>query len=153
MEDTIIVDTGDALLVSKKGSSQKVKQIVAEIRKDTQLHNIHLQGFRPWGTYTILEDSNGYKIKRIEVKPHKRLSLQSHKFRNEHWIVVEGIATITLNDKVFTLNQNESTYIKAGDKHRLLNDTDKPLIIIEAQVGSYTGEDDIERFDDDFKRN
>lgn len=153
MEDTIIVDTGDALLVSKKGSSQKVKQIVAEIRKDTQLHNIHLQGFRPWGTYTILEDSNGYKIKRIEVKPHKRLSLQSHKFRNEHWIVVEGIATITLNDKVFILNQNESTYIKAGDKHRLLNDTDKPLIIIEAQVGSYTGEDDIERFDDDFSRN
>lgn len=153
MEDTIIVDTGDALLVSKKGSSQKVKQIVAEIRKDTQLHNIHLQGFRPWGTYTILEDSNGYKIKRIEVKPHKRLSLQSHKFRNEHWIVVEGCATITLNDKVFTLNQNESTYIKAGDKHRLLNDTDKALVIIEAQVGSYTGEDDIERFDDDFKRN
>jgi len=152
IEDLIIVDTDDALLVSKKGSSQKIKQIVAEIRKDTQLHNIHLQGFRPWGSYTVLEDSDGYKIKRIEVKPHKRLSLQSHKFRNEHWIVVSGIATITLNDKVFILKQNESTYIKAGDKHRLLNDTDENLVIIEAQVGSYIGEDDIQRFDDDFNR-
>ena len=152
IEDLIIVDSGDALLISKKGSSQKVKQIVAQVRKDTQLHNIHLTGHRPWGTYTVLEDKDGYKIKRIEVKPHKRLSLQSHKFRNEHWIVVSGTATITLNDKTFILNQNESTYIKAGDKHRLLNDTNEPLIIIEAQVGSYTGEDDIERFDDDFSR-
>ena len=152
IEDLIIVDTGDALLISKKGSSQKVKQIVSEIKKTTDLHNIHLTGYRPWGTYTILEDKDKYKIKRIEVKPHKRLSLQSHKFRNEHWIVVDGTATITLNDKVFVLNQNESTYIKAGDKHRLANDTDKPLTIIEAQVGSYTGEDDIERFDDDFSR-
>ena len=152
IEDLIIVDSGDALLISKKGSSQKVKQIVSQIKKTTQLHNIHLTGHRPWGSYTVLEDSVGYKIKRIEVKPHKRLSLQSHKFRNEHWIVVEGTATITINDKVFTLNQNESTYIKAGDKHRLLNDTDEALIIIEAQVGSYTGEDDIERFDDDYER-
>ena len=153
IEDLIIVDTGDALLVSKKGSSQKVKKVVSEIKKNTQLHNIHLQGFRPWGSYTILEDSNGYKIKRIEVKPYKRLSLQSHKYRNEHWIVVSGSATVTINDKTFILNENESTYIKAGDKHRLLNDTDEALIIIEAQVGSYTGEDDIERYDDDFSRN
>ena len=152
IEDLIIVDSGDALLISKKGSSQKVKQIVAEVRKDTQLHNIHQTAHRPWGTYTVLEDKQGYKIKRIEVKPHKRLSLQSHRHRNEHWIVVEGAATITLNNKVFILNQNESTYIKAGDKHRLLNDTNEPLIIIEAQVGSYTGEDDIERLDDDYKR-
>ena len=152
IEDLIIVDTGDALLISKKGSSQKVKQIVSEIKKDTQLHNIHLQGFRPWGSYTVLEDSNGYKIKRIEVKPHKRLSLQSHKFRNEHWIVVSGTAIVTINDKTFTLNQNESTYIKAGDIHRLLNDTNEVLVIIEAQVGNYTGEDDIERLDDDYKR-
>ncbi|MBT5491737.1 mannose-1-phosphate guanylyltransferase/mannose-6-phosphate isomerase [bacterium] len=153
IEDLIIVDSGDALLISKKGSSQKVKQIVAQVRKDTQLHNIHLTGHRPWGTYTILEDSDGYKIKRIEVKPNKRLSLQSHKHRNEHWIVVSGTATVTINDKTFILNQNESTYIKAGDKHRLLNDTKEALVIIEAQVGSYTGEDDIERYADDFSRN
>lgn len=150
IEDTIIVDTGDALLISKKGSTQKVKQIVSEIRKDTQLHNIHLEGHRPWGTYTILEDSVGYKIKRIEVKPNKRLSLQKHKYRNEHWVVVSGIATISLNDDIFTLNQNESTYIKAGDIHRLENKTDELLIIIEVQVGNYTGEDDIERLEDDY---
>jgi len=148
----IIVDTGDALLISKKGSSQKVKQVVSEIRKTTDLHNIHLTGHRPWGTYTILEDSDGYKIKRIEVKPEKRLSLQRHKHRNEHWIVVSGQATVTINEKTFLLNENESTYIKAGDIHRLSNDTNAPLVIIEAQVGSYTGEDDIERLDDDYKR-
>jgi mannose-1-phosphate guanylyltransferase len=153
IEDLIIVDTGDALLVSKKGSSQKVKQVVSEIKKATQLHNIHLQGFRPWGSYTVLEDSNGYKIKRIEVKPNKRLSLQSHKYRNEHWIVVVGTATVTVNDKTFILKQNESTYIKAGDIHRLLNATDENLVIIEAQVGSYTGEDDIVRLEDDYNRN
>lgn len=153
IEDCIIVDTGDAILISKKGSSQKVKQVVKEIRKTTTLHEIHLQGFRPWGTYTILEDSNGYKIKRIEVKPYKRLSLQRHKYRNEHWIVVSGSATVTINDKTFILNQNESTYIKAGDIHRLLNDTNEALVIIEVQVGKYTGEDDIERLEDDFRRN
>jgi len=152
IEDLIIVDTGDALLISKKGSSQKVKAIVKEVRKNTQLHNIHLTGHRPWGSYTILEDSNGYKIKRIEVKPKKRLSLQRHKYRNEHWIVVSGEAIVTVNDKTFTLKQNESTYIKAGDIHRLLNDTNEMLVIIEAQVGSYTGEDDIERLEDDYKR-
>ena len=153
IKDSIIVDTGDALLVAKKGSSQKVKEIVNELKENqSNLPNIHLTGYRPWGTYTILEDSNGYKIKRIEVKPGKRLSLQRHKFRNEHWVVVSGEATVTINEEVFTLKENESTYIKAGDMHRLSNDTNKPLVIIEAQVGSYTGEDDIERFDDDFER-
>jgi mannose-1-phosphate guanylyltransferase len=153
IEDMIIVDTGDAILVSKKGSSQKVKQVVSEIKKTTELHNVHLTGHRPWGTYTVLEDKEGYKIKRIEVNPEGRLSLQRHKFRNEHWIVVNGTATVTINDKTFLLEQNESTYIKAGDVHRLLNDTNEPLVIIEAQVGSYTGEDDIERLEDDYKRN
>lgn len=152
VEDLIVVDTGDALLISKKGSSQKVKDVVAEVKKDSQLHNIHLTGYRPWGTYTVLEDSPGYKIKRIEVKPGKRLSLQKHYHRNEHWIVVSGQATVTINQDTFKLNENESTYIKAGDLHRLLNDTNKSLVIIEAQVGHYTGEDDIVRLDDDFKR-
>lgn len=152
IEDCIIVDTGDALLVSKKGSSQKVKKVVSEIKKHTQLHNIHLTGYRPWGTYTILEDSMGYKIKRIEVKPGKRLSLQKHEHRNEHWVVVSGSATVTINDDTFILKENESTYIKAGDMHRLLNDTKDVLVIIEAQVGSYTGEDDIIRIEDDYKR-
>ncbi|MBN2249789.1 MAG: cupin domain-containing protein, partial [Campylobacterales bacterium] len=152
IEDTIIVDTGDALLISKKGSSQKVKEIVAEVRKNTELHHIHLTGHRPWGTYTVLEESDGYKIKRIVVKPGKRLSLQKHYHRNEHWIVLSGSATVTVNDKEYIVNPNESTYIKAGDIHRLENKGKLPLVIIEAQVGEYTGEDDIVRFEDDFKR-
>ncbi len=152
VEDLIIVDTGDALLVSKKGSSQKVKQVVAEIKKTTQLHNIHLTGHRPWGTYTVLEDNDGYKIKRIVVKPGKRLSLQKHYHRNEHWIVVSGTATVTVGDEVKLIRPNESTYIKMGETHRLENKGKIPIILIEAQVGEYTGEDDIIRIEDDFHR-
>jgi mannose-1-phosphate guanylyltransferase len=153
IKDCIIVDTGDALLVSKKGSSQKVKQIVDRLQKtQSSLHNIHLTGNRPWGTYTVLEDSVGYKIKRIVVNPNKRLSLQKHLHRNEHWVVVSGMATVTVEDKTFLLNENESTYIQAGEIHRLSNDTNEPLVIIEVQVGSYTGEDDIIRIEDDFTR-
>ena len=153
IQESIIIDTGDALLVAKKGSSQKVKEIVNRLKQeDSLLPNIHLTGHRPWGTYTVLEESDGYKIKRIEVKAGKRLSLQRHKYRNEHWVVIHGNATVTINNDTFVLNQNESTYIKAGDIHRLLNDTNEPLVIIEVQVGSYTGEDDIERLEDDYKR-
>lgn len=152
IEDLIIVDTGDALLISKKGSSQKVKQVVAEIRKTTELHNIHLTGYRPWGTYTILEDTPRYKIKRIEVKPGKRLSLQKHFHRNEHWIVVSGTATVTVGEKTTLVRPNESTYIKMGELHRLSNEGKIPVVLIEAQVGEYTGEDDIVRIEDDFKR-
>jgi len=152
MDDCIIIDTGDALLVSKKGSSQKVKQVVAQIRKTTDLHNIHLTGHRPWGTYTVLEECQGYKIKRIEVKPGKRLSLQKHYHRNEHWIVVSGTATVTVGDEIKTICPNESTYIKMGEVHRLENKGKIPVVLIEAQVGEYTGEDDIVRIEDDFKR-
>ena len=152
MEDCIIVDTGDAILISKKGSSQKVKQVVNEIKKTTQLHNIHLTGHRPWGTYTVLEESVGYKIKRIEVKPGSRLSLQKHFHRNEHWIVLSGTATVTVGDETRLVRPNESTYIKMGEIHRLENQGKIPVVLIEAQVGEYTGEDDIVRICDDFKR-
>ena len=152
MEDCIIVDTGDALLISKKGSSQKVKQIIDEVKKTTELHNIHLTGHRPWGTYTVLEESEGYKIKRIEVKPGKRLSLQKHHHRNEHWIVVSGTATVTVGETKKYLRPNESTYIKMGELHRLENEGKIPVVLIEAQVGEYTGEDDIVRVSDDLKR-
>jgi mannose-1-phosphate guanylyltransferase len=153
IEDMIIVDTGDALLISKKGSSQKVKKIVEEVRKSTELHNIHLTAHRPWGTYTVLEDTPGYKIKRIEVKAGKRLSLQKHFHRNEHWIVVSGTATVTVGDETRLVRPNESTYIKMGEVHRLENQGKIPVVLIEAQVGEYTGEDDIIRISDDFKRN
>ncbi len=153
VEDMIIVDTGDALLISKKGSSQKVKEVVAELKKrDSHLPNIHLTAHRPWGTYTVLEDTPGYKIKRIVVRPGKRLSLQKHFHRNEHWIVVSGTATVTVGENTFLVRPNESTYIKMGEIHRLENTGKIDLVLIEAQVGEYTGEDDIVRIDDDFKR-
>ena len=153
IEDLIIIDSGDALLISKKGSSQKVKKVVEKLKEtNSQLHNIHLTGHRPWGTYTVLEEANGYKIKRIEVKPGKRLSLQKHFHRNEHWIVVSGTATVTVGDETRYVRPNESTYIKMGELHRLENEGKIPVVLIEAQVGEYTGEDDIVRIDDDFKR-
>jgi mannose-1-phosphate guanylyltransferase len=153
IEDCIIVDTGDALLISKKGSSQKVKNVVAKLKEqNSELHHIHLTAHRPWGTYTILEDTSSYKIKRIVVKPGKRLSLQKHFHRNEHWIVVSGTATVTVGDETRLVRPNESTYIKMGEVHRLENEGKIPVILIEAQVGEYTGEDDIVRIEDDFKR-
>lgn len=153
IEDLIIVDTGDALLISKKGSSQKVKKVVDKIKElGNGLHNIHLTAHRPWGTYTVLEDTPGYKIKRIEVKPGKRLSLQKHYHRNEHWIVVSGTATVTVGDETRLVRPNESTYIKMGEIHRLANEGKIPVVLIEAQVGEYTGEDDIVRIDDEYGR-
>lgn len=152
IEDLIIVDTGDALLISKKGSSQKVKNIVQKIRCDTELHNIHLTAHRPWGTYTILEDNPKYKIKRIEVKPGGRLSLQKHFHRSEHWTVVSGTAVVTLGEKEIALRANESIYIPMGELHRLQNRGKLNLVIIETQIGDYLGEDDIVRVEDDYRR-
>ncbi len=154
IEDCIIVDTGDALLISKKGSSQKVKNVVAKLKEsNSELHNIHLTAHRPWGIYSVLDDADGYKIKRIIVKPKKRLSLQKHYHRNEHWIVVSGTATVTVENKQYLVRPNESTYIKMGEVHRLENSGLIPLILIEVQVGEYTEEDDIVRLNDDFLRN
>lgn len=153
IEDLIIVDTGDALLISKKGSSQKVKQVVAELKKtNTELHNIHLTAYRPWGTYCVLEENHKYKIKRIVVNPGKRLSLQKHFHRSEHWIVVSGTAIVQVGEKETLIRANESTYIPMGEFHRLTNPGKVDLILIEAQVGEYLGEDDILRVEDDFTR-
>jgi mannose-1-phosphate guanylyltransferase len=154
IEDLIIVDTPDALLISKKGSSQKVKKVVEKLKaKKSELTNIHTLAHRPWGTYEVLLSHDNYKIKRIIVKPGKRLSLQKHFHRNEHWIVVSGTATVTVGDEVKLIRPNESTYIKMGEIHRLENEGKIPVVLIEAQVGEYTGEDDIVRIDDDFERN
>ncbi|NWF67001.1 MAG: mannose-1-phosphate guanylyltransferase/mannose-6-phosphate isomerase [Campylobacterales bacterium] len=153
IEDLIVVDSGDAILISKKGSSQKVKKVVEKLKEQkSELHNIHLTAHRPWGTYTVLEYTAGYKIKKIVVKPNKRLSLQKHFHRNEHWIVVSGTATVTVGDETRLVRPNESTYIKMGEVHRLANEGKIPVVLIEAQVGEYTGEDDIVRISDDFKR-
>ncbi|MDQ1244631.1 MAG: Mannose-phosphate guanylyltransferase/mannose-6-phosphate isomerase [Campylobacterota bacterium] len=152
IKDLIIVDTGDALLISKKGSSQKVKNIVQKIRGEGELHNIHLTAHRPWGTYTILENNAKYKIKRIEVKPGGRLSLQKHFHRSEHWTVVSGTAVVTLGEREIPLRANESIYIPMGELHRLQNAGKLPLVLIETQIGDYLGEDDIIRVQDDYKR-
>ncbi len=153
VEDLIVIDTEDALLISRKGSSQKVKDVVTKLKQENEaLTTTHNTVHRPWGTYTVLEDKAGYKIKKIMVKPGKRLSLQKHFHRNEHWIVVSGTATVRVEDKTYIVRENESTYIKSGEVHRLENLGKIPIVLIEAQVGSYTGEDDIVRIEDDYKR-
>ena len=151
--DSIIVDTGDALLVAKKGSSQKVKEIVKQLNeKKSELTKVHNLVYRPWGSYEVLYTHDNYKIKRIVVNPGKRLSLQKHLHRNEHWIVVKGEAVVQVGENITMIGENESTYIKQEELHRLSNESDKPIVLIEAQVGSYTGEDDIIRIEDDFRR-
>ena len=110
------------------------------------------RGERPWGSYLVLDENNSYKIKRIEVNPGERLSLQKHHHRSEHWIVVSGIAKVTCGTEEYFVNVNESTFIPIGRNHRLENPGKIPLVIIEVQSGEYLGEDDIIRFDDDYNR-
>jgi len=153
VEDMMIVDTPDALLIAKKGSGQQVKEVVQQLKEqNSELHNIHLTVHRPWGTYTILEEQPGYKIKRIVVRPGKKLSLQKHLHRSEHWIVVSGTAKVTVGEDSYLVRANESTYIPMGEVHRLENEGKIDLAIIEAQVGEYLGEDDIVRLEDVYKR-
>ncbi len=153
IEDLIIVDTDDAILIAKRGSSQNVKWVVDELRKrNSELHAQHLTVHRPWGSYTVLLESNLYKIKKIIVKSKAKLSLQKHFHRSEHWIVTSGTALVTVDDKTVLLKANESTYIPIGSVHRLENPGLIPLVIIEAQVGEYLKEDDIVRFEDDYDR-
>lgn len=154
VKDLMIVDTADALLIAQKGSTQKVKDILGMVKKNhAEMAEIHTTAHRPWGTYTILEENTGYKVKQITVRPGAKLSYQYHHHRSEHWIVVRGIATITIDDRTFDLKANESTYIPKEAKHRLANLQKDELVIIEAQVGNYLGEDDIVRLQDDYKRN
>jgi mannose-1-phosphate guanylyltransferase/mannose-6-phosphate isomerase len=153
VEDISIIETRDAVLVAKRGSSQKVGEVVKELaRRAATEHLLHLTVQRPWGAYTVVEEGPSFKIKRIEVRPGGRLSLQRHKHRSEHWVVVAGEATVTCGQESKVLHPNESTYIPAGINHRLENLAAAPLEIIEVQVGSYVGEDDIERFDDAYAR-
>lgn len=153
VNDLLVVDTTDAILISKKGSSQKVKNVVAEIKKSQpEMAEIHRLAHRPWGTYEVLINTPGYKVKRIVVKPGGRLSLQKHFHRNEHWIVVSGTATVTVDENRSLVRPNESTYIKMGQLHRLENEGKIDLVMIEVQVGEYTGEDDIVRVEDVYGR-
>ncbi len=154
VDDVIMIDTDDALLVCKKGQSQKVKQIIDLLkeRKD-QRTEYHIQDYRPWGNYKVLEEEkNSFKIKRIQVNPGKKLSYQYHHHRNEHWIVVRGMARVTIDDKVQSIPSGGHVFIKAGQKHRLENSENQILEIIEVQTGNYLEEDDIVRLNDEYGR-
>lgn len=153
VNDLVVVDTADALLISHKRSSQDIKTLVKQVSMvSPQLTEIHQLAHRPWGHYEVLLDQPQYKIKRITVKPRCKLSLQKHFHRNEHWIVVSGTATVTIGEREFLLRPNESTYIPMGEIHRLENEGHINLVMIEVQVGEYTGEDDIVRIDDVYGR-
>ncbi len=153
LKDVVIVDTADAVLVCDRHASQKVKEIVNELkRRGHDTHKLHRTVARPWGTYTTLQEGPNFKIKRIEVKPGASLSLQMHHHRSEHWVVVSGTGKVTVDEKVVLLAPNESTYVPVGAKHRLENPGRVPLTLIEVQCGDYVGEDDIVRFDDVYGR-
>lgn len=153
IKDLIIIDTDDAVLVSHRDRVQDVRQVVQKLKQeDHESHKYHRTVHRPWGTFTVLEEGPGFKIKRIVVKPQQRLSLQMHHHRSEHWIVVQGIAKIVNGETTAVINTNESTYIPAGHQHRLENPGVIDLILIEVQSGEYLGEDDIVRFDDVYGR-
>ncbi|MCL4873472.1 mannose-1-phosphate guanylyltransferase/mannose-6-phosphate isomerase [bacterium] len=153
LKDMILVDTPDATLVCPRDRAQEVKEVVSVLKKKGYTeHEIHRTVERPWGSYTLLETGEGYKIKRIRVEPKKRLSLQLHHHRSEHWVVISGTARVQRGEEVVDIAINQSTYIPRGVKHRLENATDVPLEIIEVQNGEYVEEEDIVRFEDDFQR-
>ena len=153
IEDCLIVDTDDAVLVAKKGETQKVREIVNKLKADNRKEALeHLTTYRPWGSYTVLEEGERYKIKRIVVNPGERLSLQMHYHRSEHWVVVRGAAKVTIGDKDIHIHENESAYVPKSTLHRLENPGRVPLEIIEVQNGEYVGEDDIVRVDDVYGR-
>lgn len=153
VEDLCVVETADAVLVSKRGETQRVREIVDALKeRNAQEHILHLTVLRPWGSYTVLENQDDFKMKRITVPPGSSLSLQRHQHRSEHWIVVSGTATVTRDGETITVTKNQSTYIPIGVKHRLENQGRIPLQMIEVQVGEYLEEDDIERFDDVYGR-
>jgi len=153
MDDHVIVETKDAVLVAPKGRVQDVKDLVAKIKKSGRSESsLHREVFRPWGSYDSIDNGDRFQVKRLSVKPGGVLSLQMHHHRAEHWIVVQGTARITCNDKTFLLSENESTYIPIGATHRIENPGKMPLHIVEVQSGSYLGEDDIVRFEDNYGR-
>lgn len=153
VSDLLVVDTADALLVCAKDAAQNIKEIYGRLKASgSETAMLHRTAHRPWGTYTVLEEGERFKIKRIEVKPGARLSLQAHNHRSEHWVVVSGTAKVTNGDEEILLTTNQSTYIPCGNRHRLENPGKLRLVMIEVQSGEYLGEDDIIRFEDVYGR-
>lgn len=154
VNDLVVVETADAVLITNRNKSQEVKVLVKQLEEEgREEKNLHRKVNRPWGWYDGVDEGERYKVKRIHVKPGASLSLQMHRHRSEHWIVVRGIAEVTNGEQVITLHENQSTYIPQGQTHRLANPGLEPLEIIEVQSGTYLGEDDIVRFEDAYGRN
>ena len=154
VSDLVIVDTQDALLVADKKYSQNIKNIVNQLKKNNRPEaDNYRKVFRPWGYYDSIDADDGFQVKRILVNPGAKLSLQKHEHRAEHWVVVKGVAKVTCGEKIFSLKENQSTYIPKGEVHRLENQEGIDLEIIEIQTGDYLGEDDIIRLEDDYQRN
>ncbi len=153
LKDHIVVETKDAILVAPKDRVQDVKKLVARLKAEGRYeHSLHREVFRPWGSYDSIDNGDRFQVKRLSIKPGAQLSLQLHHHRAEHWIVVSGTARITCGEKEFLLEENQSTYIPIGVRHRIENPGKIPLQIIEVQSGSYLGEDDIVRFEDRYGR-
>ncbi len=153
VENLIVIETPDAVMVADKSRSQDVKHIVNELKTNgREEHTLHRKVYRPWGWYDSIDEDGRFKVKRIQVKPGASLSLQKHYHRAEHWIVVKGTAEIVCGDRKIRLTENQSTYIPLGEIHRLMNPGRIPLEIIEVQSGSYLGEDDIIRIEDNYGR-
>lgn len=153
LEDLIIIETDDVLLIGKKGESQKVKQLVEELKvRNAQESLDHKTSHRPWGYFTVLEEGERYKIKRIVVNSLQKLSLQMHYHRSEHWVVVKGTAKVTIGESEKLICENESVFVPKGSVHRLENPGKVQLELIEVQVGEYVGEDDIIRLEDIYQR-
>ncbi len=153
LEDCVVVETPDAVLVTRKDQAEKVKDVVGILKEAGKKEAIeHRTTYRPWGSYTVLEEGDRYKIKRITIKPGASLSLQMHYHRSEHWVVVKGTARVVLDDKSTIIHEDESVYVPKSRKHRLENPGKIPVEIIEVQTGEYLGEDDIVRFKDIYGR-
>ena len=152
--DLVIVETADSVLVANKNKVQDVKHLVNQLKSQQRPEtDLHRKVYRPWGSYEGVDIDDTFQVKRITVKPGAKLSLQKHRYRAEHWIVVRGVATVTCEEKVFDIRENESTYIPLGSLHRLENKQDSLLELIEVQTGTYFGEDDIVRLEDVYNRN
>ena len=153
LRDHVGIETKDAVLVVPKNRAQDVKAVVARLKEQNRYETeLGRQVFRPWGSYDSIDHGDGFQVKRLIINPGAKLSLQMHRHRAEHWVVVRGTARVTRGEEVFDLQENESTFIPIGTKHRIENPGDEPVHIIEVQSGSYLGEDDIVRFEDTYGR-
>lgn len=154
LSDVLVVETDDVTLVAKRGESQLVKHLVDKLKKEKRLEiETTTTSYRPWGSFTVHNEGNGYKIKTIVVNPGESLSLQLHKHRSEHWIVTKGVANVLIGDEEKIVERNKSVFVPQGVKHRIYNNGIETLEIVEVQSGDYLGEDDIVRFEDEYGRN